>query len=65
VAYDEHLGLHPFAEPTAVGPGGSLGDWPAVEPLLDGVAPAEPEAEPVLELEALAGVGWLSERPAD
>ena len=61
----EHLGLHPFAEPTPVGPGGSLGDSCAAELLLAEAVPlVEPEPEPAPELGELAGVDWVSETAA-
>lgn len=57
----EHLGLHPFAEPIPVGPGGRLEDWSAVERLLAEVAPVKPDAEPAPELAERA---WVSEEAA-
>jgi hypothetical protein len=54
----EHLGLHPFAVPIPVGPGGRLEDWSAVERLL---AEVEPDAEPAPEL---AERDWVSEEAA-
>ena len=59
----EHWGLHPFAEPTPVGPGGSVGDCWAAEPLLAELASVEPESEWTPELEELVGCDWAPDRP--
>src|SRR6185312_3954670 len=55
--------LHPFAEPTPVGPGGSLGDSWTVEPWLAELAPMDPESELAPEPEELAELEWVLGRP--
>jgi excisionase family DNA binding protein len=54
----EHLGLHPFAEPIPVGPGGRLGDGSAGEPVLAEVAAVAPELELAPELGELTKLDW-------